>query len=152
MSDAVLDPSAVAALAQLAAQYWAIADGKNSTDAGELFTTDGRLILGPMRIEGRSAISGFFEARARQNSESGRHTRHFAANPLFTPISDGRVRVDTTVLVFSGSGNLPLVASAPSGIGDFADICARDGSGRWRYEERAGRSIFVGGDAPAFAR
>ena len=147
-----IDVATVLALQRLAADYWAIADGKSADSAGALFTANGRLILGPKRIEGRGAIDAFFAARADDHAAKMRHTRHFAPNPRYTPLDAHSVRVESSVIVFSGTGTLPLAADAPSAIGDFTDLCVRDPSGRWLFEERAACSIFVGGDAPTFAR
>jgi hypothetical protein len=55
-------------------------------------------------------------------------------------------------MVFSGAGTLPLPCSAPSGIADFEDVCLRDARTGWVFEQRVGRTVFVGEGAPSFAR
>lgn len=146
-----VDPVTVVELQQLAAAYWACADGVPDA-IGELFTETGVLILGSLRLTGRAAIEDFFRERAASMRTAQRTTRHVASNFLVTAVEERRARIRSTVLVYSGAGELPLPATAPSGIADFEDTCVRSASGRWQFEQRVGRTVFIGPGAPAFAR
>jgi hypothetical protein len=140
------------ALVQLSAEYWTRADGVRPLDVGELFMDEGVLLLGSLRLAGRSAIDTFFREREASMRATQRVTRHFAANTIATVAGPGRAFVRSTVLVFSGEGALPLPAAAPSGVADFEDLCVHDPARGWRFEERVGRTIFIGAGAPSFAR
>lgn len=142
----------LADIQQLASRYWALADLLEDAPVGELFEEEGRLDLGKMTLEGIAAIDAFFADRAKGMRESGRVTRHMAANFLVLPESADRVRVRCTVAVYAANGELPLEAGVPSGIADFEDICRRQPDGSWRYHHRSGRTIFVGPNAASFAR
>src|SRR5688500_15129999 len=102
------------ALRQLASRYWALADGTEPVEVGELFTSDGMLELGSLRLEGVDAIAGFFAERERANAEAGRITRHFASGFLAMPRSADEVRVRSTVAVFAGHGEMPIELTLPS--------------------------------------
>jgi hypothetical protein len=145
------DPAVGIALQQLCAAYWFCAD-QWSEGIGELFMEDGTLTLGSLVLTGRAAIEKFFRERAASMRTSGRTTRHAAGNFLVTAVEDERATVRSTVLVFSGTGARPLPAAAPSGIADFTDVCVRDASGRWQFASRVGRTVFIGTEAPSFAR
>jgi hypothetical protein len=146
-----VSPAVVTALQQLSAAYWLCAD-ETCEGIGRLFTEDGQLTLGSLVVSGRPAIETFFREREASMRAAGRMTRHAASGLLVTDLSDGRARVRSTVLVYSGSGALPLPVTAPSGIADFTDLCVCDRSGGWRFASRVGRTVFLGEGAPAFAR
>jgi len=146
-----VEPGIVIALQQLCAAYWMCADG-SPEGIGRLFTENAVLTLGSLVLTGRAAIEGFFEERATSMRTAERTTRHAACSFLVTAVEESRARVRSTVLVYSGTGSLPLPATAPSGIADFTDVCARDASGRWQFVSRIGRTVFVGPGAPSFAR
>lgn len=142
----------LADLQQLANRYWALADLTEDMPLAELFDPDAVFDLGTLKLEGLAAIEAFFARRADDMRASGRTTRHVAANFLALPEGRDRVRIRSTVMVYAGNGELPLEASAPSGIADFEDICTRRGDGRWHYHSRNGRTVFVGPNAASFAR
>jgi len=142
----------LAALVQLASEYWTRADGVRNLGVGELFTDAGVLVLGSLRLEGRVAIDAFFQERNAAQRAIQRVTRHFAGNYIATVSGSGRAFVRSTVMVYSGQGTLPLPSSAPSGIADFEDLCVHDAALGWRFEERVGRTVFIGAGAPTFAR
>jgi hypothetical protein len=137
---------------QLAGEYWSRADSVQRLSVSELFAEAGVLVLGSLRLSGRDAIDSFFREREASQRQSGRVTRHFTANFVATVAGPDRARVHSTVLVFSGAGVLPLPCAAPSGIADFEDLCVRDTAAGWRFEQRIGRTVFVGAGAPSFAR
>jgi len=139
-------------LQQLAAGYWARADGVADIPIRDLFTDDAVFILGSLTMTGRAAIDEFFRERDAMRLANQRTTRHVACNFLATPGGEGSVLVRSTVLVYSGVGTLPLPASAPSGIADFEDVCVRVQPGCWKFARRIGRSVFIGDGAPAFTR
>jgi hypothetical protein len=140
------------ALQRLASRYWALADGTEEFAIAELFTSDGVLELGSLRLEGVEAIQRFFVERERANKTAGRVTRHLASGLLVVPLSSESVRVRSTVIVHAGNGDLPIEVSLPSGIADFEDVCVRSDNGAWLYRSRIGRTVFVGPSAASFAR
>lgn len=142
----------LADLQQLANRYWAMADLLEDVPLAELFEGDAAFDLGALKLEGLAAIEVFFAERAKGMRESGRTTRHVAANFLAVPDGPNRVRIRSTVLVYAANGSLPLEAAAPSGIADFEDVCRRQSDGSWRYHHRSGRTVFVGPNAASFAR
>jgi hypothetical protein len=146
-----VDPAVVAGLQQLSAAYWLCADHA-AAGIETLFTENGLLTLGTLALTGRTAIREFFEQRELRMRSAGRTTRHAACTLLVTPTAEGHATVRSTVLVFSGIGTLPLPAAAPSGIADFTDVCVRNVAGRWQFASRIGRTVFIGAEAPSFAR
>ena len=146
-----VDPAVVVGLQQLTAAYWMCADD-SAAGIETLFTEDGLLTLGSLSLTGRIAIREFFRQREETMRTAGRTTRHAACTFLVIPAGDGRATIRSTVLVFSGIGALPLPAAAPSGIADFTDVCVRNAAGRWQFASRVGRTVFIGAEAPSFAR
>jgi hypothetical protein len=140
------------ALQQLDNAYWALADGTEDVAISDLFLADGVLELGGLKLEGAAVIEAFFRERAEEQRASGRITRHFAANFRAVPVDADTVRTRTNVMVFAGSGALPLDAGAPANIGDFEAVCVRMQKGQWRFRHKSVRTIFVGEGAAKFAR
>lgn len=148
----ILSPPDLAALQQLAARYWALADLTEEIALAELFAPDAMFDLGKLKLEGLPAIEAFFAERAAGMRESGRTTRHLVTNFLAFPQGADAVRIRSTVMVYAGNGEHPLPAGEPSGIADFEDICRRQADSRWLYHYRSGRTVFVGPGAASFAR
>ena len=146
-----VDPAVAIALQQLCAAYWRCAD-EAPDGIGELFTADGVLSLGSLSLRGRAAIEHFFRERDASMRADGRTTRHAACNFLVKGLDGAEATIQSTVLVYSGAGALPLPATLPAGIADFSDVCVRDAAGRWRFASRHGRTVFTGPGAPSFAR
>jgi hypothetical protein len=140
------------ALQRLASRYWALADGTEEFAIAELFTADGVLELGSLRLEGVEAIQGFFVERETANKAAGRVTRHLASGFLIMPLSSDSVRVRSTVIVHTGNGAVPIEVSLPSGIADFEDVCVRSETGGWLYQSRVASTVFIGPAAASFAR
>jgi hypothetical protein len=140
------------ALQQLAARYWARADGDLAQSLARIFRPDGRLLLGSLTLDGLPAIEQFFSERDVTQRAAQRTTRHIACNHLATWLADDRVQVRSTVLVYVGTGEWPLESTAPSGIADFEDLCVRSPAGDWQYQRREGRTVFIGPGAAKFAR
>lgn len=140
------------ALQRLANRYWAVADGIEEFAVSELFTADGVLELGSLRLEGVEAIHRFFVERETANKAAARVTRHLASGLLIMPASSDTVRVRSTVIVHAGNGVLPIEVSLPSGIADFEDSCVRSDTGGWLYRSRVARTVFIGPAAASFAR
>ncbi len=150
--DQGVSPLDLVRLIHLTSEYWLRADGVRQLPCCELFAESGELVLGSMHLSGRDAIDTFFRQREAAQRASGRVTRHVGANHVATAAGPGRVRMQSTVLVFSGEGSPPLPSSAPSGIADFEDICIHTPEGNWLFEKRVGRTVFIGAGAPSFAR
>ena len=142
----------MAALQQLAARYWARADGDLDIALDRIFTPDGSLQLGLLELKGLPAIERFFLERDVTQREGQRTTRHIACNHLLKPLRADRIEVRSTVLVYVGTGSWPIQSSAPAAIADFADTCVRGPQGPWRFARREGRTVFIGAGAATFAR
>ena len=142
----------MAALQQLAARYWARADGDLDIALDGIFTPDGSLQLGPLELVGLPAIERFFLERDVTQREGQRTTRHIACNHLLKPLGADRIEVRSTVLVYVGTGKWPMQSGAPSAIADFIDTCVRLPQGHWRFARREGRTVFIGAGAATFAR
>jgi hypothetical protein len=141
-----------AKLLELAADYWACADGDADKAIGDLFTDDGVLVLGKLTLTGRAEIERFFKDREVLQQASKRSTRHVACNHRIKLLDPGRARVRSTVIVYVGVGPPPLPSDAPAGIADFDDICVETQAGEWRFARREGRTVFVGPGAASFAK
>lgn len=146
-----LTPTDEAALRALQAKYWARADARDPNPAADLFCEDAIFVLAGTTMRGRAEIAEFFDRREAANVASGRVTRHLAAPPVLQLLPDGTVTVSSTVLAMAGSGALPIVAALPS-IADFEDVCVRQPDGTWLFARRDATSIFLGPQAPGFAR
>ena len=142
----------LAALQQLAARYWARADGDLAFPLCRLFMTDATLQLGTLELAGLPAIERFFLQRDVTQREGQRATRHIACNHLLKPLEPGRVEMRSTVLVYVGTGPWPLQSTAPAAIADFVDTCVRVPDGQWRFARREGRTVFIGAGAASFAK
>ena len=142
----------IAELQQLAARYWARADGDASQSLADMFPAAGTLRLGSLALDGLAAIERFFTERDATQRAAQRTTRHIACNHLATWLADDRVRIRSTVIVHVGTGPLPLESTVPAGIADFDDLCVLSASGRWLFERREARTIFAGPGAAKFAR
>lgn len=151
MTDSQADGE-LAALQQLAARYWARADGDLAVPLCGIFTTDAALMLGTLELQGLPAIERFFLQRDVTQREGQRTTRHIACNHLLKPLDEGRVEVRSTVLVYVGTGPWPMQSTSPSAIADFVDICTRVPDGGWRFARREGRTVFIGAGAASFAK
>jgi hypothetical protein len=146
-----VDPATAVALQQLCAAYWSCAD-ESAEGVGELFTTDAVLTLGSLAVTGRAAIEKFFREREESARATRRTTRHAGCNFLVTMLEGRRAKLRSVALVYAGSGERPLPATAPAGIVDFADECVQDDSGRWQFASRVALTVFTGPGAPSFAR
>jgi hypothetical protein len=135
------------------AEYWARVDRRGSVrDCESFFTPDATMVLGTLRICGRTALATFFQERDARETAQGRTTRHVVANMRTRALEADRAVVDATVLVFAGVGEWPLPAEAPTGLGDFSFVCVRDADAGWLFEAITAESVFAGASAPAFAR
>jgi SnoaL-like domain len=148
----LITPQEMFGLQQLAARYWARADGEMTESLSGLFTVDAELVLGKLVLSGRDAIEKFFEERDALHRATQRTTRHFFSNLRIIDRQEGRVTLRSNVIVYAGKGSLPLESNAPAGIADFEDVCVRQGVDGWIYARRAAISIFLGAEAAAFAK
>jgi hypothetical protein len=136
-------------------EYWARVDrleGATTDSFGSFFADGAILALGSMRIDGKPAISEFFENRERQDIERERTTRHLTSNFRLTVETPARATLRTTIVVYAGFGKWPLPSEAPSGLGDFTFDCVKDTDGAWRFATIRANSVFAGAAAPAFAK
>jgi hypothetical protein len=140
------------ALTNLDAIYWAIADCRHQAGAEELFLADGVLTLGGLELRGQEAIAKFFAEREAQNKASGRVTRHVAGSRSVERNGADSAVLRSVVLVFAGSGELPLEAGAPSTIADVTDHCVKLDNNSWLFQSRIVKPVFVGAGAAKFAR
>ena len=139
-------------LSRLNVEYWACADKRTSTAASELFTKDGRLVLGTLELVGHQAIDRFFAERERKNTESGRITRHMATGFQIVSALRNRWEARSVVAVFAGSGQVPIASDVPATIADVSDVFVQHGDGAILLERRVIKPTFVGAAAASFAR
>jgi hypothetical protein len=142
----------LAEVQQLAAKYWARADGDLGMPLQQVFVSEGSLQLGTLQLQGLAAIEQFFLQRDATQREGQRTTRHIACNHLLKPLQADRVEVRSTVLVYVGNGDWPMQSAAPAAIADFIDTCVRLPDGQWRFARREGRTVFIGAGAATFAK
>ena len=140
------------ALINLDSAYWAIADAEHQAGAEKLFIPEGVLTLGKLELQGRDAIAKFFTEREAQNKQSGRVTRHVAGSRSVELTGADSAVLRSVVLVFAGSGELPVEAGAPSTIADVTDHCVRHHNNFWLFQSRVVKPVFVGAGAAKFAR
>jgi hypothetical protein len=146
--EAPFEPEDVVALERLAHLYWWMNDNMIEVDVARLFTGDGTLVLGPIRLRGLDAIGKYFAERKASYAAGRRTTRHLPTSILATPIGEGRAEVRSVVLLYGGNGDLPLKMPIPNAIADFIDVCVRLPDGGWRYESRRADTLFVGTTGP----
>jgi len=139
-------------LSALNADYWSRVDQRRDDPVDALYLESGILTAGSMTLDGRAAIREFFERRNVEQSQSGRRTRHVHTNLELVSESADRVLCRSTILVFAGVGDVPLASAPPSTIADVEDVCVRDAFGRWRFERRVLKPVFVGSGAASFTR
>ncbi len=145
-------PVETLALHALVAEYFHRVDRPEAGDVTDLFTDDATLMLGSAHLTGRAEIAAFFEARAATHKETQRLTRHLSG-PLSIAFDEmGQARVCSTVVVYAGTGALPLPAAVPTTICDFEDVCTVNLHGQWRFQSRRATLIFVGAGAAPFAK
>jgi len=143
------------ALQSRVAGYWARVDrleGATKEPFGSFFADDVVMMLGSMRLDGKQALSDFFENREKQDIERERTTRHVTSNFRLAITTPNRATLRATVVVYSGFGAWPLPVEAPSGLGDFSFDCVKDADGAWRFVGITASSVFAGATAPAFAK
>lgn len=140
-------------LQALIAEYWAAVDrvGDVKVPAASFFTDSAEMHLGALKVRGRAELEAFFKARDEREIANKRTTRHYTVNFRASAESVDRFTVTTLVLVHSGVGEWPLTSAPPSAIGDFTFECVRASAG-WQFQKVTGTSVFVGADAPAFAK
>jgi 4-hydroxy-2-oxoheptanedioate aldolase len=110
----------------------------------ELFEPGGTYIVDGRPLSGREAIRDGYAARAAQGP---RTARHIFSNLRIEPVSAGRLRAQSVVVIYAEDGEPVHPAGAPLVVGDFTDVCVRGGDGRWRFERRELRTLFQG-DGP----
>lgn len=137
---------------QLNQTYWACADGSADKAVQFLFMPTARLQLGALELVGRDQIERFFTERASENQKSGRITRHFSSGFAPEVLSSERLFVKSLVMVFAGSGALPLPSDTPSTIADVEDVLVLSATGEWLFESRLIKPVFVGASAAKFAQ
>ncbi|MFD5722734.1 nuclear transport factor 2 family protein [Streptomyces sp. NPDC127036] len=136
-------------LAALIAEYWLRVDLRSSEPVDALFTEDGTFRAGTLDLDGRPAIQSYFDERNREQAASGRLTRHLQTNLHVQRTGTDRVLCRSTVVVFAGTGELPLRTSTPASIADAEDECIRTPAG-WRFRSRHLTAVFLGPTAAAF--
>lgn len=148
----MISPEILLTPLQLNQRYWAGADAATDVAVHRLFSPAGRLQLGALNLVGRDRIERFFADRASENQQSGRTTRHFSSG--FTPEAVGseRLLVKSLVMVFAGSGALPLPSEPPSTIADVEDVLVLSANGQWLFESRLITPVFVSASAATFAQ
>jgi hypothetical protein len=139
------------AIQHLVTDYWLRVDARDPRPAEDLFTENAVFQLGNLLLRGREELRAFFSKRLADLGASNRTTRHICASFRATSVDANHARVSTSALQIAGNGPLPLASSLPSVV-DFDDVCTFDDSGRWLFQSRIAKSVFLGPEAPTFAR
>ena len=137
------------------AEYWARVDrveGATEEPCQSFFSEDAVMVLGALRVEGKPALSEFFDNRERQEIARERTTRHVVSNFRLKIDGPKRAILRATVIVYAGIGAWPLQSEPPSGLGDFSFTFVKDTDGEWRFSAINANSLFTGAGAPAFAK
>ena len=116
---------------RLVLDYAAFNDAGDWEAVAALYIEDGRMSRPTAPddfLEGRAAILAAFRARP------PRTTRHICSNMRVTLTGDNEARVESQILLFTGSGQPPLV-------GSYDDLCRSTADG-WRFVERRGSLDF----------
>lgn len=125
----------------------ACADANDADQLSALFTEQAVLVRpGAEPLHGREAIR---QAYAQRPAE--RITRHLVSNLLVDVAADRRVRVRSSVLLWSGSradadGPFGRPAHARHLVGEFDDMLTCNVSGTWLIERREARFALHRGD------
>ncbi|MFJ9173687.1 nuclear transport factor 2 family protein [Streptomyces sp. NPDC102360] len=136
-------------LAALIADYWLRVDLRSAEPVDALYTEDGAFRAGALDLHGRAAIKSYFAKRNREQAALGRSTRHVQTNLHVQPLGPDRALCRSTVLVFAGTGDLPLQTPTPATIADAEDECVRSPDG-WRFRSRRLTAVFIGPTVAGF--
>ena len=116
-------------------------DGKT---VHELYTENGRFIVGQQERNSREEIRAFYEARRQRGV---RTARHLVSNFLLLPIDkDRHARAAGTICLHAGDQPPILPAKSPILIADLASEFVLEDDGVWRFSWHVLRPIFVGDD------
>ena len=105
----------------------------------DLFCEDAIYTHGERRSVGRAEIADLFRGRA---SAGTRVSRHISSGLRLTIESATRASGRSICLTFAADGELPLPAK-PLLVADFIDIYRCEDDGRWRFQQRDIKRIFV---------
>lgn len=137
-------------LFQLCDEFWSRVDRLSQQSAADLFMPDGRLMLGPVLIEGQEAVRHFLVQRDAREIAGGRATRHLTSNYRLLRCASGHAVISSIVSVYAAIGDLPQPSALPSTMGDFEDELVQGEDGQWLFASRIGRMFFVGSTPPSF--
>ena len=124
---------------------WRI-DHERGWGVEELFTPDGVYAFGPVALEGRAAIAGFYEHR---RGGGGRTSRHLFCNLHLRRVAAERAE-GTCVLTLHAADGPPPHRLAPLLVADYDDVYVREADGVWRFERRFVTVLF--GQVPQLGR
>ena len=106
----------------------------------ELFADDVFYTHGERVSRGKAELAEVF----RRRSASGPRTSRHLYSGLKVTIEDASHARGTSVcMTFGQSGAPPLTPAIPTLVADFDDVYVRGADGRWRFQERHIRRIFV---------
>jgi len=127
------------ALEDLNADFVNFLDFGNVDALIDLFCEDAIYTHGERRSEGRAQIAELFRRRAATGTRTSRHIY----SGLRLTIEDERNAHGSSVcLTFAGDG-LPPLPARPLLVADFIDVYRRCEDGRWRFQRRDIKRIFV---------
>jgi hypothetical protein len=116
-------------------------DGKT---VHELYTENGRFIVGKQERRGREEIRKFYEARRRRGV---RTARHFISNFLLLPgESERHMRAAGMICLHAGDQPPLLPSRPPILIADLVDDFVLEDDGVWRFSSHVLRPVFIGDD------
>lgn len=119
-----------AAVAAVLSLFCRLADQRDAEKLSTLFTTDGRLLMGDVVLQGRAAIQHALATRL--NAE--RFTQHQWTNPLLIWQESGVLKCHSVQLTieFQKKQSTPLTR-----VSTVDDLLRCEGHGRWLLMERS---------------
>lgn len=121
------------ALEQLASEYWYLVDARGGDGIGDLWIEDGIFILDGRKVEGRTAIVGFYSLR---KSRGPRGSLHIVTNFLPRFSGPDQAEVTTSMIAYAADGVPPFHGTLPLAVATTTDVCRKEADGHWRYASR----------------
>jgi hypothetical protein len=106
----------------------------------ELFAEEVYYTHGSRVSRGKTELAQVFRSRSAAQT---RTSRHMYSGLKLTIESAERARGTSVCMTFGQYGVPPLSPAIPTLVADFDDVYVRGADGRWRFEERHIRRIFV---------
>lgn len=122
-----------------------------SKDVGRFYTENGVFQAGPVKVEGRAAIQGFYDNRnanvAKYQKDGARTGRHTFINVRCHIHDADNATLKFTNVNYAREGNAPATGlQGPSAVADCEMKCERQGDGQWLFSEFKPSQALLGED------